>query len=274
LFQNFHTMVTYGAQNERDKIMTTDASIIVPFFNEEDNVDPVLAELRGAVPGAEIIAINDGSTDGTATRLARTPGILTVSFPHNLGQSAALYAGLLHATRSVCVMMDGDGQNDSADIPRLIAALEWADVACGYRLRRQDDWRRRAASRCANAIRRAVLHDGVRDTGCSLKAVRREHIRFLVPFNGLHRYLPAFFRRAGLSIVEVPVNHRPRTRGASKYTIGGRAWRGLRDLVGVQWLLARQIAFPPGLTPRLEWEHGHGANRDLFSETVEENTRP
>ena len=203
--------------------MTTDASIIVPFFNEEDNVDPVLAEVRDAMPGAEIIAVNDGSTDGTAARLARTPGIVTVSFPHNLGQSAALYAGLLHATRSVCVMMDGDGQNDSADIPRLIAALEWADVACGYRLRRQDDWRRRAASRCANAIRRAVLHDGVRDTGCSLKAVRREHVRFLVPFNGLHRYLPAFFRRAGLSIVEVPVNPRrarqPRRRAVGRSVV-------------------------------------------------------
>jgi lipid-A-disaccharide synthase-like uncharacterized protein len=146
-------------------------------------------------------------------------------------------------------MLDGDGQNDPADIPVLVAALAQADVACGWRRNRRDNWSRRVSSQIANHLRRAVLNDGIRDTGCSLKAMRREHVRYLIPFNGLHRYIPALLKNAGLTLVEVPVNHRPRTRGVSKYTIGGRALRGLRDLAGVRWLLARQILFTPAALP-------------------------
>jgi dolichol-phosphate mannosyltransferase len=222
-------------------------SIIIPFFNEEESAGPVLSELLRLHPGAEIIAVDDGSTDRTAGVIASFPSVTPLFFHRNLGQSAAVYAGLLRATAPVCVMMDGDGQNDPADIPALVAALAEADMACGYRLRRRDSWQRRAASRTANGIRRALLHDGVRDTGCSLKAMRREHVCLLVPFNGLHRFLPAFLRHAGLRIVQVPVNHRPRTRGVSKYTIGGRALRGIRDLLGVRWLLSRHLLFEPGV---------------------------
>ncbi len=218
-------------------------SIIIPFYNEEDNIAAVLHEVRAACPAAEIIAVDDGSTDATAARIAATPGATLLSLGRNLGQSAALYAGLRRAHGEVCVMLDGDGQNDPADIPELVAALASADMVCGWRRDRRDTWSRRAASRFANRLRRAVLNDGIRDTGCSLKAMRREHVRFLVPFNGLHRYLPAMLKSAGLRVVEVPVNHRPRTRGVSKYTIGGRALRGLRDLFGVSWLLARHIRF-------------------------------
>jgi dolichol-phosphate mannosyltransferase len=224
-------------------------SIIVPFYNEEENVSELLREIRQACPGAEIVAVDDGSTDGTLAKLRAEPGIEVLPFSHNCGQSAALYAGLHHATGDICIMLDGDGQNDPADIPALVAALATADVACGYRLHRQDTWNRRVASRFANKIRRAFLHDGIRDTGCSLKAMRREHVRFLVPFNGMHRFLPALLKNAGLSIVEVPVNHRPRLRGVSKYTIGGRALRGLRDLTGVSWLLTRQLRLPAGSLP-------------------------
>lgn len=226
---------------------TPDISIIVPFYNEAENIPDLLAEITKACPGAEIVAVDDGSTDATNRILRDTPGIQVVSFPVNRGQSAALYAGLRRASGRVCVMLDGDGQNDPADIPALVAALSDSDLACGWRRNRRDTWNRRVASRVANSIRRAFLKDGIRDTGCSLKALRREHIDFLVPFNGLHRYIPALLRNAGLRLVEVPVNHRPRLRGVSKYTIGGRALRGIRDLFGVSWLLSRQIHFPAGV---------------------------
>ncbi|NDC74919.1 glycosyltransferase [bacterium] len=226
---------------------TPELSVIVPFYNEAENVGELLREIRAACPGAEIVAVDDGSTDGTTDLLRAEPSIRTVFFPANRGQSAALYAGLRLARGRICVMLDGDGQNDPADIPALVAALAQADLACGWRRNRRDTWNRRVASRIANRVRRAFLNDGIRDTGCSLKALRREHVDLLVPFNGLHRFIPALLRNAGLRLVEVPVNHRPRLRGVSKYTIGGRALRGIRDLFGVSWLLKRQIRFPVGL---------------------------
>ncbi|MFZ5807404.1 MAG: glycosyltransferase family 2 protein [Verrucomicrobiota bacterium] len=216
-------------------------SIIVPFYNEEGNVVAVLDEIKNAQPDAEIIAVNDGSTDGTSEILQKQSGTRLINHPRNLGQSAALYSGLMASSGDICVMMDGDGQNDPADIGKLVEALAHADVACGYRAKRQDSWSKKIASRIANNIRSAILRDGIRDTGCTLKAMRREHVQYLVPFNGLHRFIPALLRAAGLSIIEVPVNHRPRRAGISKYTIGGRALRGIFDLIGVYWLLKRRI---------------------------------
>lgn len=222
-------------------------SIVIPFFNEEENVAELLGEVRRACPDAEIVAVDDGSSDGTQAQIRAVPDVLLVALGRNLGQSAAIYVGLQQATGELCVMLDGDGQNDPADIPLLVAASSSADLVCGYRRNRRDTWNRRAASRIANAIRRWFLHDGIRDTGCSLKAMRREHVRFLIPFNGLHRFIPALLKNAGLTLAEVPVNHRPRLRGVSKYTIGGRALRGLRDLFGVRWVLTRQLRFPADL---------------------------
>ncbi len=219
-------------------------SVVVPFFNEEENVTAVLREIRGAVPEAEIVAVDDGSLDRTGELIRAEPGVVGVFFVRNLGQSAALYAGLHRATGEILVMMDGDGQNDPADIPALVEAMERADFVCGYRKKRNDSWQKRVASRIANGIRSRVLGDGCRDTGCTLKAIRREHLRYLVPFNALHRFLPALLGSAGLSMVEVPANHRPRQFGVSKYTVAGRAWRGLRDLLGVRWLLSRRILWP------------------------------
>lgn len=221
--------------------LTPELSIIVPFFNEEENVAEVLAEIRAAQPSAEIIAVNDGSTDATRARILECAGVRLIDFPRNLGQSAAFYAGLHAARGRLLAMMDGDGQNDPADIAALTAALDHADFACGYRVRRCDTWTKRIASRIANAVRRFVLGDGIRDTGCSLKVIRRSHVKFLFPFNGLHRFIPALLVHAGLRVVEIPVNHRPRARGVSKYTVAGRAWRGVRDLLGVRWFLSRQI---------------------------------
>lgn len=219
-------------------------SIIIPFYNEEENVELVLEETRRTNPEAEIIAVNDGSSDQTGARIRHRSDVRLVSHARNLGQSAALYTGLKAAQGDICVMMDGDGQNDPADIPNLVSQLDRADLACGYRRIRQDTWSRRIASRIANYIRRMVLHDGVRDTGCTLKAMKKTDVRLLLPFNGLHRFLPVFFNHAGLRIVEVPVNHRPRQHGKTKYNNLGRATRGFYDLIGVRWLLARRISWP------------------------------
>ncbi len=222
-------------------------SVIIPFYNEESNVEDVLAEIRSVQPEAEIIAIDDGSSDATWERIRAARGVVGLSHRINQGQSAAILTGLYHAQGEFCVVMDGDGQNDPADIATLLAA--WrdgsADVICGFRKNRRDTWKRIVASRFANAVRRLFLRDGVRDTGCSLKLFHREAVAVLPPFNGLHRYLPAFFRRAGLSLEEVPVNHRPRTAGTSKYTNWRRGLVGIHDLVGVGWLLRRHIIVAP-----------------------------
>lgn len=219
-------------------------SVVIPFFNEHESVTGVLKEVRQVLPEAEIVAVDDGSTDGTRQCIEQIPGILLVSLARNCGQSAALYAGLQAASGDVLAMMDGDGQNDPADVTRMVDALANSDVVYGVRVHRRDTRSRRWASWFANSLRRAVLGDSARDTGCTLKVLRREHRDLLIPFNGLHRYLPALFAKAGLRSAELDVNHRPRQAGTSKYTIRGRALRGVSDLIGVRWLLSRMIIWP------------------------------
>lgn len=219
-------------------------SIVIPFYNEEETVVSVLEEVVQTNPGAEIIAVNDGSGDRTAELMQSVAGVRALNAPENRGQSAALYAGLKQATGEVCVMMDGDGQNDPADIPALVAALtEGIGMVCGYRAVRKDTASRRWASKIANRIRVTFINDGIRDTGCSLKCFHREAVDHLVPFNGMHRYMAAFMKRAGLTIAEIPVNHRSRHAGTSKYTNWDRALRGIYDLFGVRWLLRRKVKF-------------------------------
>ncbi|MCL4179207.1 MAG: glycosyltransferase [Verrucomicrobia bacterium] len=218
-------------------------SVVVPFHNEAANVAHVLTELRSVLPAAEIIAVDDGSRDETWANIQAVPGVLGMRLDRNLGQSAAIYYGLQAATGELCGVMDGDGQNDPTGFLRLLQ--EWvrgdADVICGYRERRADAWNRRVASRVANRIRRWFLDDAVTDTGCSLKLFPGDAVQHLVPFRGLHRYLPAIFKQAGLSIAEVPVPHRERRAGRSKYGNWSRAVAGVRDLIGVSWLLNRKL---------------------------------
>jgi len=218
-------------------------SIVIPFFNEEDSVAPVLREILGLYPRAEVIAIAAGSSDATAERLSEFSGIRVLRFPKNRGQSAAILAGLRNATKPYCSILDGDGQNDPADLSRLVRYLAGndCDVVCGFRKNRKDTWSRRTASRIANRIRRVLVRDGVRDTGCSVKVFRREMVDCLIPFDGMHRFMPAFFKAAGFRIKEIPVNHRPRERGFSKYTNWDRALRGIYDLIGVRWYLKRRV---------------------------------
>lgn len=225
-------------------------SIVVPFYNEEECAEFVLREIVACQPGAEVVAVDDGSRDRTWEILQSVPGVTPLRLSENRGQSGALFAGLRFASGDILVMLDGDGQNDPADIAALVDRLRSGDcdVAVGRRANRRDTWSRRAASRIANRVRRLFLHDGISDTGCSLKAIHRDQVDLLVPFNGLHRFLPAIFTHAGLRIAELDVNHRHRKAGVSKYTNFDRALRGLYDLVGVCWLLKRKVILPPLLT--------------------------
>ena len=221
-------------------------SVVVPLFNEEENVPILQAELTSALAGLdyELIFVDDGSSDGTVAHIAAGPRVRVLRFARNAGQSAAMYAGLHAANGATAVLIDGDLQNDPADIPKLLAELErGADLAVGYRAKRKDTVVKRITSRVANFVRSRFTKDGVRDTGCTLKAMRRECVGALVPFKGMHRFIPALIKGAGYRLVEVPVNHRPRQFGLSKYGLGNRAVRATVDMFGVRWLLSRQLNY-------------------------------
>jgi len=221
-------------------------SVIVPVFNEEDNISILQSELGRALSGIEheIVFVDDGSSDRTAERIQRGPEVRVLRFENNTGQSAAIYAGLNAACGATLVLIDGDLQNDPADIPKLLAEISrGADLVCGYREKRKDTMVKRLTSWIANFVRSRFTKDGVRDTGCSLKAMRRECIRTLLPFKGMHRFIPALVKGAGYQLVEVPVNHRPRRFGKSKYGLRNRALRATIDMFGVRWLLSRQVNY-------------------------------
>ena len=221
-------------------------SVVVPLYNEEANVLILQEELRAALNGLdyEIIFVDDGSVDRTAERIEAAGNIRLIRFEKNSGQSAAIYAGLTTARGATLVIIDGDLQNDPADIPKLLAEIaRGADLVCGYRLKRRDTLVKSATSRIANAVRSRYTKDGVRDTGCTLKAIRRECVSTLLPFKGMHRFIPALVKAAGYRLVEVPVNHRPRRFGQSKYGLGNRALRATIDMFGVRWLLSRRLNY-------------------------------
>ncbi|MGH9464049.1 MAG: glycosyltransferase family 2 protein [Thermoanaerobaculia bacterium] len=231
--------------------MTPDVSIVVPVYDEAENLPELMADLGrllAAQPGTrfEVLFVDDGSTDGSLDvlrGLARgRPEVRLLHHLRNCGQSAALLSGFAAARAAIVVTMDADLQNDPADVPRLLAELVDCDLVSGVRVTRRDSWLRRISSRVANAARRAVLHDGVSDVGCSLKAYRAELLTELPAFNGLHRFLPALVKARGGRIRELPVAHRPRRHGASKYGVHNRLWRGIADLWGVRWLARRSVA--------------------------------
>jgi len=227
-------------------------SVVVPVLNEAGNIEPLVGEIRAALEGRlpfEIVYVDDGSRDETPAilaRLARAVPMLTV-VRHRLacGQSAAIASGVRAARYPWIATLDGDGQNDPADIPKLIAALEddatpaTLRMAVGWRTRRNDDWLRRLSSRVANAVRAAALGDATPDTGCGLKLFPRTLFLELPQFDHMHRFLPALVRRQGALSVSVPVAHRARTRGSSKYGVYNRLWVGIVDLAGVAWLKRR-----------------------------------
>ncbi|HEB98754.1 MAG TPA: glycosyltransferase [Thiotrichales bacterium] len=226
-------------------------SVVIPVFDECDNLRPLAAEVRAALePGVdyELIFVDDGSRDGSARVLAElraeSPRVRVLRHAHNQGQSAALLSGLLAARAPWVATLDGDGQNDPADIPGLLA-LARADeslwLVCGWRRQRRDGWLKRLSSRVANAVRARLLGDATPDTGCGLKLIRREPALALPRFDHMHRFLPALVLQAGGGVRSVPVHHRPRRHGRSKYGLGNRLWVGLVDLAGVAWLGRRAL---------------------------------
>jgi dolichol-phosphate mannosyltransferase len=233
-----------------------DISVVVPVCNEEENVLPLAREVAAALAGREyeLLFVDDGSTDGTAAavlqaRAAGIPGVRLLRHSFRSGQSAAVCSGVAAACAEWVATLDGDGQNDPADIPRLVAHRAEAQLVMGNRVARRDSWLRHAQSRVANGVRAALLGDATPDTGCGIKLMHRPTFLRLPQFDHMHRFLPALYIRAGARVVSVPVGHRPRERGTSKYGLFDRLWVGIVDIFGVRWLMRRH---KPGLAVREE----------------------
>jgi len=223
------------------------------FHNESDNVAPLIGEIGAALDGAidyEIIYVDDGSSDETPRALkecaAANPRLRIITHDDCRGQSTAIATGVSAARASIIATLDGDGQNDPADIPRLLAALIEAPDAsglmvAGHRKVRRDTWVKRMSSRIANRVRSRMLDDDTPDTGCGLKVFPRQLFMDMPHFDHLHRFLPALTIRQGGRVMSVPVNHRPRQHGTTNYGLFDRLWVGISDLFGVAWLMKRPI---------------------------------
>ena len=228
-------------------------SVVVPARNEAGNISPLVAEIDNVLAGTdfEVVYVDDGSTDATGPELsalmASQPRLRQIRHASSCGQSAAVRTGVLHARAPVVVTLDGDGQNDPAFLPQLLAALAQnprIGLVAGQRIGRRATGFKKLQSRIANGVRGAVLRDGTRDTGCGLKAFRRELFLSLPYFDGLHRFLPALVRREGYDIGYVDVVDRDRRHGASNYGLWDRLWVGILDLLGVWWLVRRKRRVP------------------------------
>ncbi|MGA7074563.1 glycosyltransferase family 2 protein [Bradyrhizobium sp.] len=234
---------------------TIAVSIVVPVRNEADNIAPLIAEITAALDARwnyEIIYVNDGSTDATAERLESAmkarKNLRQLRHAVSTGQSAAVRSGVRAARGAIVATLDGDGQNNPVFLPALISAIEQGGeltgIAAGQRVGRKDTGFKKLQSRIANTVRNGILRDGTRDTGCGLKAFRRDVFLVLPYFDGLHRFLPALVRREGYGIVYVDVIDRPRHSGVSNYGFFDRLWIGIMDLAGVWWLIRRKKPTP------------------------------
>ena len=226
-------------------------SLVIPVYNEEENLPELYGELKGVLENLsvsfEIIFVDDGSQDRSGAILrefALQDGrVKIIFFQKNAGQSAAFAAGFRAAVGEIVVTMDADLQNDPHDIPLLIEKITFYDVVCGWRANRQDKVIRKISSRIANKVRNRLSDEQIRDTGCSLKAFRRECLQSFYYFKGMHRFFPTLIKMEGCSVTEVKVNHRPRRFGEAKYGIGNRAFRGLIDLFAVRWMKKRRLSY-------------------------------
>ncbi len=230
-------------------------SVVIPVFNEEQNIPPlvekVTAVLTGWPGGAEILFVDDGSTDSTLPLLRQAqqnhPQIRVGHFRRNHGQTAAMAAGFRLAQGDAVVTLDGDLQNDPAEIPRLVALLKDWDVVCGVRARRQDGVWKKISSRIANGYRNWMTGDDIIDTGCTLRAYRREAVADLQLFKGMHRFLPTLLKLRGCRVAQVPVRHLPRVAGKTKYGTWGRMIKGIGDVRAVKWMKKNWIAYEADL---------------------------
>jgi len=231
-----------------------DIVIVIPVFNEEGNILPLAREVASTASRAgwhyQVLFVDDASKDRTWDEIGQAhqenPLIGGLCHPRNLGQSAALWTGFTWSQSVYIATLDGDRQNDPADLPRLRAEMETADFACGFRRNRNDSTVRRISSRIARWARRLVLRSDFQDTGCAMRVFRRECLRAVFCFNGLHRFMPILVAGAGFRTQEIEVNHRARSVGVSKYGIWNRLGRGIVDLFAVAWYLRRQI---PHISP-------------------------
>lgn len=230
-----------------------EVSLVVPVHNEEDNIEPLLAEIQSALSGIEyeVVYVDDGSTDMTLLRLQNAaksfPQLRVIRHERSCGQSTAVLTGVRHARAPWIATLDGDGQNDPADIPKMLAEVRCNKgmrekplvCVCGYRRTRRDTWLKRLSSKIANSVRSTLLKDNTPDTGCGLKVFSRQAFLALPYFDHMHRFLPALFLRSEGAIISVEVNHRERLRGVSKYGLFNRLWVGIVDICGVAWLQRR-----------------------------------
>ena len=247
-------------------------AVVVPFFNERSNVEAVCLELKAVVekelPGCEVVLVDDGSNDGTAAALDELArhwlNCRVYHLEENQGQSAALLFGFRKTKASFIVTMDGDGQNDPHDIPKLLARLDEADMVIGVRVLRQDSWGRRVVSRIANRIRSRWLGDGVSDAGCALKVFRREVANAFIPIRTLYSFMPALAVAGGFRVVEAPVAHRPREHGNSKYTLRSFLFLPIVDFIGLAWFKARRCK----ARPYREVNGGDGRSIETFDKSA------
>lgn len=226
-------------------------TIVIPVYNEVDNIEPMTREILAAFAGRpetyEILFVDDASTDDSVAllaRLAKETGVLRcLRHRRNCGQSAAVGTGFHGARGEWIGTLDGDGQNDPADLPKMLDEARRLGVDCvtGVRAKRQDTALRKFSSRVANRFRDWMTGDRVTDSACGVRVVRRECVAELPVFNGLHRFMPTLLRAKGFTVAEMDVNHRPRLRGVSKYGVHNRLWRGIRDCFGVRWFVARSV---------------------------------
>jgi dolichol-phosphate mannosyltransferase len=226
-------------------------SLVIPAYNERENFAPLLSEIAGALEGRryEVVVVDDGSTDGSVETLTglqqEYPPLRVVAFEANAGQTAAFAAGFRAARGAVVITLDADLQNDPADIPRLLDAMEQSGstAVAGYRVARRDTPWKRLQSIIANGVRNRLNGEAIRDTGCSLKAFRADAVRALPLFGGMHRFLPTLIKMQGGTVTEVPVRHRPRLYGATKYGMWNRVWRSLVDALAVRWMQRRALRY-------------------------------
>lgn len=234
-------------------IVPADIAIIVPAYDEADNVLPMVREVAAAFASVaqsyELVFVDDASKDTTWQKIqeAQTldPRVRGIRLSRNSGQSAALWTGIQATSSSIIATLDADLQNDPADLPKLLAELPQSDFACGVRIARQDNFVRRASSKIARWARKTALGVDFRDTGCALRVFKRTALAGVFGFNGLHRFLPVLVHGGGATVREVPVGHRPRVAGVSKYGVWNRVWRGIYDLFALAWYQRRRYRAVP-----------------------------
>jgi dolichol-phosphate mannosyltransferase len=231
--------------------MSIQYSVVIPLKNEASNLTDLIEELEPIMNSLqapwELICVDDGSTDQTRSLLLQLaqekPYVRPLLFKKNYGQSSAFHAGFESARGEFVITMDGDRQNDPADIPKMVPLISDCDLVCGIRIKRKDSWNKRLISKVANKVRGWICEDGVQDTGCSLKIYRSVCLRKIKMYNGMHRFLPALFKMEGFRIKQIPVNHRERVKGKSHYNFFNRSFNTIADLLAVRWMKKRRLNY-------------------------------